>query len=916
MDRRIGVPLEGFDAAVRCAAAEGMVLLKNDGAMLPVTGKDCVSVFGRCQIDYYRSGTGSGGAVNVAYTTNLIDGFKEHADIRLNEELLQVYESWIQEHPFDNGGGVWAGEPWFQKEMPVTEELVKGARFISNKAVVVIGRTAGEDQDNAITEGSYLLTAEELHMLETVTKYFEETAVVLNVPNVIDMSWQETLAGKSNIKAILYSWQGGIASGTATADVLTGAVTPSGKLPDTIARRIEDYPSTGNFGDKKMNLYAEDIYVGYRYFETFAPEAVLYPFGFGMSYTSFILENTRLEIWGSGKDAVVTVFADVKNAGRFYAGKEVVQVYVEAPQGQLGKPSRALAGFAKTGKLNPGESAQVEISIFASALASYDDSGVTGHRYCYVLEKGEYGIYVGTDVRQAERINTEDGNGLYVENSLVIEELEEALAPVVPFKRIRPGVRNEKGTYVLEEEDVPTQTVSMKERIESRLPETMEITGDKGIRLQDVQAGKETLEAFVAQFSKEELATIVRGEGMCNPMVTPGTASAFGGTATSLYKYGIPALCASDGPSGIRMDSGLQATQMPIGTLLAAAWDPQMTEELYELEGKELRRNEIDTLLGPGINIHRNPLNGRNFEYFSEDPLITGVQAAAAVKGIAKSGAHGTLKHFACNNQESERTNADSVVSERAVREIYLKGFEMAVRNGACSIMTSYNPLNGHWSASNYDLCTTILRGEWGYQGIVMTDWWAKMNDTVCGGAADMKNTAAMVRAQNDLYMVVTNGGSEENAYEDNTLEALEKNNLTVGELQRCALNICRFALRTIAMERPWKSLDALLEDHDAFIFEPIKFEFEKKDHFTVTLEHDGRYKFIVKARSALPDLAQSVCNLMLNGQAAATIQTNGTKGEWVLLKLNNIDLTSGTYEVSLETVKAGIEIQWISMTK
>lgn len=916
MERKIGIPLEGFDQAVRCAAAEGMVLLKNEDGILPITSKDCVSVFGRCQFDYYRSGTGSGGAVNVAYTTNLMDGFEDHPGIRINKDLVNIYKSWIKEHPFDNGGGVWAGEPWFQQEMPVTDELVKSARFISNKAIIVIGRTAGEDQDNAVTEGSYLLTADELHMLETVTKYFEETVVVLNVPNVIDMSWQETLAGKENIKSILYTWQGGIAAGTASADVLTGAVTPSGKLPDTIARKIEDYPSTKYFGDKKANLYVEDIYVGYRYFETFAPGTVLYPFGFGLSYTTFALENAQVEIQGSGKEAVVKIYVDVRNTGHFHAGKEVVQVYVEAPQGKLGKPARVLAGFAKTGCLNPGESENVEISVFASALASYDDSGVTGHRSCYVLEKGEYGIYLGTDVRQAKSVSAADGRGLVIDEDVVTEKLEEALAPTVAYKRMRPSEKNDAGIYNLAEEAVPTQTISMKERIESRLPKEMKITGDKGIKLQDVQAKKESLEAFVAQFSKEELATIVRGEGMCNPMVTPGTASAFGGTAPSLYKYGIPAVCASDGPSGIRMDSGLKATQMPIGTLLAAAWDPEMTEALYELEGQELRRNEIDTLLGPGINIHRNPLNGRNFEYFSEDPLLTGVQAAAAVKGIAKSGAHATIKHFACNNQESERTNVDSVVSERAVREIYLKGFEMAVRNQACSIMTSYNPLNGHWSASNYDLCTTILRGEWGYQGIVMTDWWAKMNDTVTGGAADMKNTAAMVRAQNDLYMVVTNGGSEENAYEDNTLEALEKGELTVGELQRSALNICRFALQTIAMERPWTSLEELLLEHDAFVFEPVKFHFDEQDHFSVTLEHDGRYKFIVKARSKLQDMAQSVSNLMLNGSAAATIQTNGTKGEWVLLKLDNIDLKAGTYEVSLETVKAGMEIKWISMTR
>ncbi|MDD3277677.1 MAG: glycoside hydrolase family 3 C-terminal domain-containing protein [Lachnospiraceae bacterium] len=912
MEKKIGIPLEGFDAAVRRAACEGMVLLKNEGEMLPVTEKDCIAVFGRCQIDYYRSGTGSGGAVNVAYTTNLIDGFREHKNIRMNEELLQVYQAWIGEHPFDNGGGVWAGEPWFQQEMPVTDELVKGARFTSNKAIVVIGRTAGEDQDNAAVGGSYLLTEDEKNLLEVVTKYFEETAVVLNVSNIIDMSWMKTVTLPERIKAVLYTWQGGIASGTASADVLCGAVTPSGKLPDTIAKSISDYPSSENFGDKKANIYAEDIYVGYRYFETFAPDAVLYPFGFGLSYTTFSLEATDMKITGQNAEASVGITVTVKNSGKYYAGKEVVQVYVEAPQGKLGKPARVLAGFAKTGLLKPGESEKAEIRISAASLASYDDSGITGHKSCYVLEEGSYCFYVGTDARSAAALPEK----LTIETDLVTEELEQALAPTEVYTRIRPGKRDEKGIYQLEREAVPTQDISLKDRITQRLPKALNITGDKGIRLSDVKEQRNSPEEFVAQFSEQELAAIVRGEGMCNPMVTPGTASAFGGTASDLYHYGIPALCCSDGPSGIRMDSGLKATQMPIGTLLAAAWDPKMTEELYVWEGLELQRNEIDTLLGPGMNIHRNPLNGRNFEYFSEDPLLTGVQAAAAVRGIAKNGSQATIKHFACNNQEVERSNADSIVSERAVREIYLKGFEIAVKAGAKSVMTSYNPLNGHWAASNYDLCTTILREEWGFDGIVMTDWWAKMNDPVTAGAADMKNTAAMVRAQNDLYMVVTNGGSQENAYEDNTLEALTTGNLTVGELQRCAVNICRFACQSLAAQRPWKPLQELMSEKDSFVFDPIKFDFTQAESFAVHLEHDGRYKFIIKVSSRLSTQAQSASNLMLNDKAVATIQTNGTDGKWVIVKLENIDLAAGDYQLRLESVKAGIEIAWISITR
>ena len=335
------------------------------------------------------------------------------------------------------------------------------------------------------------------------------------------------------------------------------------------------------------------------------------------------------------------------------------------------------------------------------------------------------------------------------------------------------------------------------------------------------------------------------------------------------------------------------------------------------MSGKELLRNEIDTLLGPGINLHRNPLNGRNFEYFSEDPYLTGKFGSAVVKGIQKSGADATVKHFACNNQELARSIADSIVSERAVREMYLKGFEMTVKEGhACSIMTSYNPLNGHWSASNYDLCTTILRGEWGYTGIVMTDWWAKMNDPVKGGEARMNNTAAMVRAQNDLYMVVPNGGSQENEYEDNTLEALENGTLTIGELQRCAMNICRFILHAPVSERKLKTLEEMQAENDNFAFAPIKFYPQKEETMTMQIEHAGRYKFLVKTRSPLSSLAQSSSNLLLNGQPILTIQSNGTENEWVILKLNNIQLEAGTYQAELTPVKPGLEVEWIEVTR
>lgn len=915
-ENKIGIPLEGFGEASRRAAVEGMVLLKNEDAMLPLKEKDCVSIFGRCQIDYYRSGTGSGGAVNVTYTSNLLDALREQGNVRINEELAKTYETWIKEHPFDDGGGMWAGEPWHQEEMPVTEEAAERAAQLSNKAVVVIGRTAGEDQDHAAVEGSYLLTAQEREMLQAVTRSFDQVAVVLNVSNIMDMSWLDTLEHKENLRAVLYSWQGGSEGGNACAEILAGVVTPSGRLTDTIAYAIEDYPSTANFGDAEKNYYKEDIYVGYRYFETFAPDRVRFPFGFGLSYTDFTIEDTRITISGLGKEAWIHIRVRVKNSGSVYAGKEVVQVYFEAPQGRLGKAARVLAGFAKTELLSPGASQELVVDFPVTAMASYDDSGAAGHRSCWVLEPGQYKVYVGTDVKSAVQISQID-EALYMEECLVIEQQEEVLAPTCDYSRLRPGRKKEGGHYEITYEKVPKQKISLEERIKKNLPRELEITGDRGIRFQDVKDQKAGLKEFVAQLSKEELSRIVRGEGMCSPLVTPGTASAFGGVAPSLFHYGIPAACTADGPSGIRMDSGLKATQLPIGTLLASTWNLKLVEELYELEGEELLRNEVDTLLGPGINIHRNPMNGRNFEYFSEDPLVTGRFAAAVVRGIAKSGAAATVKHYACNNQEYGRNTADSIVSERAMREIYLKGFELAVKEGSArSIMTSYNPVNGHWSASNYDLCTTVLRGEWNYTGIVMTDWWAKMNDPVLGGKADISNTAAMVRAQNDLYMVVSNGGAEENVHEDNLLEALEDGRLTVGELQRSAVNICRFILQSPAAQRSGQPPDDARKEAKGFSFETIRFIPAEGEPFQVRLEHSGRYKFLVKVRSSLSEVAQSSCNLLMNGRAVVTIQTNGTGGEWTLIKLNNIYLEAGAYEITLEPVKPGLEIQWVDMTR
>ncbi|MDT8717110.1 glycoside hydrolase family 3 C-terminal domain-containing protein [Clostridium sp. 19966] len=919
--QKIGVPLKGFPEFSRKVAAEGAVLLKNQEQNLPIK-EEKISIFGRIQVNYYRSGTGSGGSVNVEYTTNLLDSLRSKKKIEVNEELAAIYEKWIEENPFDNGGGGWAAEPWHQKEMPLSDEIVSQARKKSEKAIVVIGRTAGEDQDNADAPGSYQLTEEEKDMLKIVCKYFDKVAVVLNVSNIIDMAWLEEKCYAENIKSVIYTWQGGMIGGNAAADVLVGEVTPSGKLADTIAYSIKDYPSTQNYGSKVKNYYQEDIYVGYRYFETFSPEKVQFEFGYGLSYTEFNIEANDAKIVTKGGEKYFEIEVRVKNIGCDFEGKEVVQVYYEAPQGELGKPSRVLAAFTKTKTLKPGEAEYITISFPISRMASYDDGGFTGNDYSYVLESGEYKLYVGNSVRKASRIGVEGKESYNIDKLQVIEKLEQALAPTESFTRMKPGTRKADGSYEIIYEDVPRQNISLEERIKNNLPKTFDYTGNLGYKLKDVYDKKVSMEEFIAQLTDEELAAIVRGEGMSSPWVTPGTASAFGGVTDTLFSYGIPIACTADGPSGIRMEGGLKATQLPIGTLLSATWNVELVEELYKMEGQELVSNNVDTLLGPGMNLRRSPLNGRNFEYYSEDPLVTGYFAAAATRGIKKGGSNATLKHFACNNQEIARSRVDAVVSERAIRELYLKGFEIAVKEGkARSIMTSYNPLNGHWTASSYDLNTTVLRKEWGFDGIVMTDWWAMMNDVVKGGEPSSKNTNSMVRAQNDLFMVISNYGAEINSSDDNTMESLKNGSLTRGELQRSAMNICSFIMDSPVFFRKQELIEKIeiVEASNAVspnalheLAENAEFKPNVKEAAYMKVKEAGIYRIVAKVKCPGNYLAQTACNIVLNGKNVATVQTNGTDNNWVRYKLGKVELQEGLYEVKLDFIKPGMEFDWI----
>ena len=756
-------------AVARAAAGEGAVLLKNEKKVLPVKKNETVSVFGRTQFDYIKSGTGSGGLVNVEYATNITDSLGQRVNI--NRELADIYRGWITENPVDMGDG-WA-KPWFQKEMPISNELVRNAVARSDKAIVVIGRTAGESKDNSAAEGSYFLTEDEYGLIKSVSSHFEKVCILLNVGNVIDTTWAEEL----EIPAVMYIWQGGMEGGNAVADIICGDVSPSGKLTDTVMRDISAYPPAKNFGNADMNMYEEDIYVGYRYFETFAKNEVLYPFGFGLSYTSFSLKIT--DFCPQKNKARVNV--RVNNSGS-YAGKEIVQAYMNPPMGADGRPQRELAAFAKTMLLQPGETQDITLEISTECFKRYCDCGE--YRFCYIIEEGEYGIYVGTDVRSAELAGS-----CCVAETVIIERLQQAMPPVRKLRRMRPVFDGDN--IVVGYEEAPQKEYDLHDRVMKGRPTVLQTTEDAGVKLRDVSQGKCTMDKFIAQLCEDDLMCIVRGEGMNSPKVTPGTASAFGGVTRRIFEFGIPVACCADGPSGIRMDNGAKAASIPNGTCLACSWNTDIVEKLYEAVGRELIENNIDTLLGPGINIHRTPLCGRNFEYFSEDPYLTGKMAAAATRGLNKYGAFGTIKHFVCNEQEYKRSEVDACVSERALREIYLKPFEMAVKEGKTQlIMTSYNPINGIRAAGNYDLNTTILRGEWGYDGLVMTDWWAMMNNEGEEGSKD--KLAEMAVAQNDIYMVCDNAEN----HKDNLKDALADGTLTIGELQRNAKNICRVMMQ------------------------------------------------------------------------------------------------------------------------
>lgn len=910
-----------YEDLARQTVTEGIVLLRNEDHILPLS-EDCrLAVFGRMQNNYYKSGTGSGGMVNVPVVHSIMDILKEEK-LFLNEKLLSVYADFEKEHPFDPGVG-FGNEPWSQEEMEVSWELVEEAAAESDSALVIIGRTAGEEQDYINDRGAYRLSEKEADLLRKVRSVFDRLVLVMNVSAILDMQEIEEISPD----AILYAWQGGEIGAAGCVDVLLGRANPGGRLTDSVLRRIEDASAYGRFGDRVRNYYEEDIYVGYRYYETFHKEAVMYPFGFGLSYTDFTVSPGSVELVsqrGEKREEIedasdrVLLSANVKNTGS-RAGKEVVQFYGSMPQGRLGKPAVSLVGFVKTGLLQPGEECTVSVTVSPYTFSSYDETGITGYESSYVLEAGGYTFYVGENVRNLQEIG-----GFTMGETRLMEKLSRRMAPSREFQRIRPILRD--GTYEISMEPVPTAPLTDLEEAVADRPAALPYTGDQGIRLKDVRDGRAAMEDFLAQLTDTELSVIIRAEGMGSQKVTPGTAAAFGGVSARLQELGIPAGCCSDGPSGMRLDSGSRAFSLPNGTLLACTWNTELVTRLYSMLGLEMNKNDVDFLLGPGMNIHRYPLNGRNFEYFSEDPLVTGKMAAAEIRGLKKSGVSGTLKHFCGNNQETCRHTEENVVSERALREIYLKGFEIAVKEaGADAVMTTYGPVNGIWTSSRHDLNTCILRNEWGFRGIVMTDWWANIGDV--DGKVDKTSFSRIVLAQNDLYAVCAD--SESTSLGDDTLAELERGRITRGQLVRAAGNICGVLMHTNAMKRlcgeDYKvEVTNYTSEEEETDPADIRY-FEIQDGTRIDLSHvstgkgeavffgftipvPGAYWIDMVGSSDLSELSQMPVGVFYNSVPKGTFTFHGGGEELTIRKVIRLDSTSGI--MRLKFMNGGLKLK------
>lgn len=749
----------------RYAATEGMVLLKNEGQTLPFARGTKIALFGQASVAYVKGGTGSGD-VNCAYVRSICEGLQmkeAEGKVSLFAPLADFYKKHVQAEQLLVDAQFEAmrarGRTWdlplhirnrkvrdklrdiFVREPQLPDDLFAQAAAFADTAVVVLNRISGEGYDREDRKGDFCLTDGETALIDRVGKTFERFVVVLNIGGVIETD----CFLQPDVKALLLGWQAGMEGGLAVADILCGDANPSGKLVTTFAKQLLDYPSTEHFEDDDYYVeYLEDVYVGYRYFETIPGKAqcVNFPFGFGLSYTTFALENIHCQ----EANGVITAGVSVTNTGD-RAGREVVQLYYSAPQGKLGKPAKELGAFQKTKLLAPGESQELKLQLKVADMASYDDLGKV-QKSAYVLEKGDYAFYIGTSVRdtvKAEFVYTEAADTVVVQLT----------AKCVPTQLTRRLLSD--GTYEELPLGISAHRFAEHPALQGKAPE-------KTVMFDRV--GKDiSMDDFIAQFTDWELCDFMGAspdKGVSNTLCFSG-----------MERLGVESAATVDGPAGVRINKewNRPTTAWPCASLLASTWDTDIIEDIGRAGGAEVKENELQVWLTPALNIHRTPLCGRNFEYFSEDPFVAGKMAAAKVRGMQENKVACSIKHFAANNREQYRHINDSRVSERALREIYLKGFEICVKESdPWSVMTSYNLINGIHASESADLLEGILRQEWGFGGMVTTDWGIK-NDPV-----------AEVKAGNDMKMEI--------GYPEDLFAALRDGTLTRGDLQACAKRI------------------------------------------------------------------------------------------------------------------------------
>ena len=766
---------EAHRELARQVAAESIVLLENDG-VLPLA--PCpLALFGAGAASTIKGGTGSG-EVNERFSVTIEQGLRNAGFTITTDAWLREYEALLRSQKavvykamakrlldFDPNTRINIMATSFQyppgraiTDLDIRESRQEGSQEgACDTAVYVIARQAGECSDRSLDESGYSLSQAEIDHLQIITRSYPRVIVVINASGAMHLEPLDRIDG---INALLFFCQQGMEGGGALADIITGGATPSGCLSSTWPKRYEDLPGAMEYshlgGFEHDEEYREGLYVGYRYFDSFCV-APRYEFGYGLSYTGFALEHTGTAVAGTR----VTLTAKATNTGSTYPGKKCVQLYVSAPSGTLRREYQSLAAFAKTGLLAPGESEEVTLAFDLTDVAAYDEATAS-----FLLKEGTYLLRLGESSRKTEIVAA-----MTLDKTVVTEvctqvcKLERKLDEIEPQEQALVEIPREAARLTLDSASIPTKEHAYQVPKPKLSPEAETLLDSLGL---------------------EDMLRLIVATGLIdgNPYFCVPGAAAY--TTSHLVEKGVPNAALCDGPAGVRVQrtsvelgSGIikpvepmmefmhympwylrkyllgnprkgttlyqHATAFPVGTALAQTWNTGLIEQVGKAMGTEMVEFGATFLLAPGMNIQRNPLCGRNYEYYSEDPLLTGKMAAALTRGVQSfEGCYVTIKHYACNNQEANRNYSNSVLSERTLREIYLRGYRTAIEEGSAkAVMTSYNKLNGVYTPNSYDLCTTLLRCEWGFDGVVMTDWLAT--------GKGLANNGRALKAGNDL---------------------------------------------------------------------------------------------------------------------------------------------------------------------